>query len=157
VAPLGGGVLNDARPSHGGMSSHTTKGAGTGEKIYEQIESAIQVFDRLLLVLSSASMASDWVATEVAHARKRESRECRQILFPISLVAFEEIRHWQSFHADTGQDVGRAVRTYFIPDFSGWRDPVQFERALARILRDLRSTDVPPVQKPDAQRPWACR
>jgi uncharacterized protein YjbI with pentapeptide repeats len=119
-----------------------------GAKIHEQIESAIQVFDRLLLVLSSASMSSNWVATEVAHARRRESREQRQILFPIALVAFDEIRRWQSFDADTGTDIARDVRQYFIPDFSGWRDPLQFEHALARLLRDLRATDTPKPSPP---------
>jgi TIR domain len=112
-----------------------------GKKIYEQIESTIQSFDRLLLVLSPASMRSNWVATEVAHARQRESREQRQILFPIGLVDFDEIKRWQAFDADTGKDVGREVREYYIPDFSGWQDPVQFGEAVARLLRDLRATD----------------
>jgi uncharacterized protein YjbI with pentapeptide repeats len=117
-----------------------------GKKIHEQIESAIQMFDRLLLVLSPASMSSNWVATEVAHARQRESREGRQILFPIALIDFDQIRRWQSFDAETGKDMAREVREYFIPDFSSWRDPVQFERTLARLLRDLRATEASVVR-----------
>ena len=37
--------------------------------------------DKLLLILSEHSMASDWVQTEIAKARKREAQEKRQMLF----------------------------------------------------------------------------
>jgi hypothetical protein len=60
-----------------------------GEKIHAQIDQAIRIYDRLLLILSDASMNSEWVKTEIANARQREIREKRQMLFPISLVPFE--------------------------------------------------------------------
>src|SRR3978361_1802399 len=37
-----------------------------GKKLHEQIDEAIQVHDRLLLLLSEASMNSEWVKTEMA-------------------------------------------------------------------------------------------
>jgi hypothetical protein len=60
-----------------------------GRKIHEQIDAAIRVHDKLLLVLSEHSMASEWVKTEVGRAREREVREARRVLFPIRLVPFE--------------------------------------------------------------------
>jgi hypothetical protein len=49
-----------------------------GKKIREQIDEAIRVYDRLLLILSEHSMNSEWVKTEIAGARQREVREKQQ-------------------------------------------------------------------------------
>jgi hypothetical protein len=53
-----------------------------GKKIHEQIDEAIRLYDRLLLILSRDSMESKWVKTEIANARGREERENRRMLFP---------------------------------------------------------------------------
>jgi uncharacterized protein YjbI with pentapeptide repeats len=110
-----------------------------GQKIHEQIDRAIQVHDRLLLVLSENSVRSEWVMTELRKARKAEVREKRRKLFPIRLMGYDAIRDWECFDADTGKDLAVEVREYFIPDFSGWRDDNSFETAFQRLLRDLKS------------------
>jgi hypothetical protein len=46
-----------------------------GQKLHEQIEHAIQLHDRLLLVLSENSMQSEWVITEIRNARSVELLE----------------------------------------------------------------------------------
>jgi uncharacterized protein YjbI with pentapeptide repeats len=113
-----------------------------GKKIYEQIDEAIRVYDRLLLILSDASMNSEWVKTEIANARQREIREGRKMLFPISLVPFDPaVKNWKAFDADTGKDLAREIREYFIPDFSNWRDPASYRLAFERLLRDLKAGD----------------
>ena len=108
-----------------------------GRKIHEQIDEAIRVYDRLLLILSEESMKSSWVETEIAKARKRESKEGRQMLFPVRLVDFETLRDWESFDADTGKDSAREIREYFIPDFSRWKDHDSYKKAFDRLLKDL--------------------
>ena len=60
-----------------------------GRKVHEQIDEAIRVHDKLLLILSDASMSSNWVKTEIANARAREQQQKRRMLFPISIVPFE--------------------------------------------------------------------
>lgn len=110
-----------------------------GRKIHEQINEAIRVHDKLLLVLSDNSMASEWVKTEVRRARRREAREGRRVLFPIRLLPFDRIRDWESFDADTGKDMGVEIREYFIPDFSNWKDRDSFEAAFKRLLADLKA------------------
>ena len=75
-----------------------------GQKLIEQIDRAIQVNDRLLLVLSEHSLNSEWVQTEIRKARHAELREKRQKLFPIRLVSLDRIRDWNCFDADTGKD-----------------------------------------------------
>ena len=113
----------------------------SGQKLYEQIERAIQLHDRLLLVLSESSMQSEWVTTEIQRARETEVREGRRKLFPITIVEFEKIKAWRRFDADTGKDLAREVREYFIPDFSDWKDHDAFEKAFERLLLDLRAEE----------------
>ena len=71
------------------FAPHDIKG---GRKIHEQIDEAIRLHDRLLLILSEHSMSSEWVNTEIAKARKRETREAKRVLFPVRLVGFERLR-----------------------------------------------------------------
>jgi hypothetical protein len=116
-----------------------------GKKIHEQIDSAIKHFEKLLLILSEASMASEWVKTEIANARKRELEEKRQMLFPISLVTFEYIKAWKAFDADTGKDSAREIREYFIPDFANWKDHDAYKRSFQQMLSDLTVETKPEV------------
>ena len=110
-----------------------------GRKIHEQIDEAIRVYDKLLLILSDASMNSSWVKTEVANARAREQQQNRQMLFPITVVPFEQIKSWSLFDADTGIDSAREIREYFIPDFSNWKDHDSYAKDFDRLLRDLKA------------------
>jgi uncharacterized protein YjbI with pentapeptide repeats len=109
-----------------------------GKKLYDQIDNAIRVYDRLLLILSPASIDSAWVKTEIAKARRRELCEKRQMLFPIRLVDFETLRDWECFDADAGTDSAREIREYFIPDFSNWKDHDSYQQAFDSLIRDLK-------------------
>jgi uncharacterized protein YjbI with pentapeptide repeats len=71
-----------------------------GRKIHEQIDDAIRLHDKLLLILSEHSMSSNWVKTEIANARQREEQEKKNLLFPITLAAMEEVKKWKLFDAD---------------------------------------------------------
>jgi len=109
----------------------------SGKKIHEQIDEAIRLYDRLLLLLSGHSMESKWVKTEIANARAREEREKRRMLFPVRLVDFETLRNWKCFDADTGTDSAREIREYLVPDFSRWKDHDSYQKAFDRLLKDL--------------------
>jgi uncharacterized protein YjbI with pentapeptide repeats len=112
-----------------------------GKKLHDQIDEAIRVYDRLLLILSDHSMDSEWVKTEIAQTRQKELNERRQVLFPISLVPFAKIREWKCFDADTGKDSAREIREYFIPDFSNWKDHDSYQMAFQRLVRDLKAEE----------------
>jgi hypothetical protein len=112
-----------------------------GRKSEWQIDEAIRVYDRLLLVLSEHSMNSEWVRREIKSARNKEEEPGREVLFPISLVPFEQIRAWKCFDADTGEDLAEKVREYHIPNFTDWKNHDAFEKAFADLMRDLRRED----------------
>jgi uncharacterized protein YjbI with pentapeptide repeats len=120
------------------FAPHDVRG---GKKLHEQIERAIHLQDRLLLVLSDSSMASAWVKTEIANARAKERDQGRQVLFPIRLVPYEKVEKWKLFDADAGTDTAREIREYLIPDFSDWREPDKYKLAVQKLVRDLRAPD----------------
>jgi hypothetical protein len=110
-----------------------------GRKLHEQIDEAIRVHEKVLLILSESSMASEWVKTEIAKARSREVREKKQVMFPVRLVPFEAIRDWECFDADAGKDSAREIREYFIPDFSEWKEHDKYKKAFERLIGDLKT------------------
>jgi hypothetical protein len=112
-----------------------------GKKLHEQIDEAIRIYDKLLLVLSPSSMNSEWVKTEIRKARKAELKEKRRKLFPIRLVDFETIRDWECVDGDNGKDMGVEVREYFIPDFRNWKDHDSFEASFSLLMNDLKSEE----------------
>jgi TIR domain/Pentapeptide repeats (8 copies) len=112
-----------------------------GRKLHEEIFSAIQIHDKLLLVLSESSMKSEWVMTEIRRARKVEREESRRKLFPIRLVDFETIKNWECFDGYSGKDLAVELREYYIPNFSNWKDHDAFEAEFSKLLRDLRATE----------------
>jgi uncharacterized protein YjbI with pentapeptide repeats len=110
-----------------------------GRKIHEQIDDAIRLHDKLLLILSEHSMSSNWVKTEIANARQREEREKKNLLFPITLAPMEDVKKWKLFDADRGIDSAREIREYFIPDFSNWKDHDSYQKAFQRLVKDLKA------------------
>jgi len=84
-------------------------------------------------------MRSEWVRTEIATARERETADGRRVLFPISLVPFRVIKKWTCFDSDRGKDSAREIREYFIPEFSGWQNESVYRAALQRLVLDLQS------------------
>lgn len=109
-----------------------------GKKIYEQIEHAVHLHDRLLLVLSNSSMTSEWVRAEILQARRREVREKRQILFPISLTQLEYVKVWTCFDADSGRDVAVEIREYYIPVFDLWTNETQYRHSFSKLCQALK-------------------
>ncbi len=110
-----------------------------GEHVIEQIDVAIRMHERVLLILSTDSMKSKWVETEIVKARKREIAENKRVLFPVSLVPFEVLRDWTCFDSDTREDLARENRKFYIPDFSNWKDHDSYAKALKKLLDGLKA------------------
>jgi len=110
-----------------------------GKKLYEQIDVALRLHEKLLLILSPDSIDSEWVQTEIAKARKREIQEGKKVLFPIRLnISYEQLQEWECFDADRGKDSAREIREYYIPDFTRWKDHDQYQEEFKKLVRDLK-------------------
>ncbi len=100
----------------------------TGDRIRDTIDQQIRVHDKLLLILSSGSVVSNWVESEVETAIEKEmGREA--ILFPLRIDASID-------RSDVAW--ARMVKRRHITDFSGWKDHDSYQKAFQRILRDLK-------------------
>lgn len=111
-----------------------------GKKIHHQIDEAIRIYDKLLLILSPNSMNSNWVGSEIIRAQKKEDRQSSQMLFPVSIVPYDKIKGWEFFDSDSGRDLAREIREYHIPDFSLWKkDHDAYSNSFDRLLQDLKS------------------
>jgi hypothetical protein len=87
-----------------------------------------------MIVLSEASVHSRWVEREVNAAMEREEREKRTVLFPIR-VDDAVMNAPQPWAADVR-------RTRHIGDFRCWKSHDAYAKALDRLLRDLRASEV---------------
>lgn len=102
-----------------------------GDKIRPAIDRSIQSHDKLLLILSAHSINSDWVEKEVETAFEKEHKAKQLVLFPIRLddAVIETDQAWAA-------DI-RRIR--HIGNFSQWQDEVVYQKALKRLLRDLKA------------------
>jgi hypothetical protein len=100
-----------------------------GAKIWDTIDEAIRLRDKLLVILSEASIASDWVEDEVNKAFAEEGERKETVLFPIRIddVAMTTAEPW-----------ARKLRDQrHIGDFRQWEEPTEYQEKLERLLRDL--------------------
>jgi uncharacterized protein YjbI with pentapeptide repeats len=106
-----------------------------GDYFREEIDKAIHVQDKLLLVLSKDSVASKWVKYEVNRALNREIEQERKILYPIRLddTVLTSTSGWAT-------DL-RAHR--HIGDFTGWQDKAIYQEAFSKLLQHLKVTQPP--------------
>ncbi len=113
---------------------HDMKG---GQKIHVQIGEAIRTHEKLLLILSESSINSEWVKQEITKAKKREDREGKRVLFPISLIEYSKIQEWE-FPDSKGRDLAEEIRLYYIPSFVGWdKDNEAYTTELERLLNSF--------------------
>lgn len=123
-----------------------------GRSLDDQIDHAIRLHDKLILVLSDESIRSKWVMKEIRKARREELANNRRKLFPIRLTDIQTLEHWECLDPETGHDLADVVRSYFIPDFSTWKNHDAFERAFGRFLDALKAVDEPPVDGHDNEK-----
>ena len=104
-----------------------------GAKIRQGIDEAIKVYDKLLIVLSEHAVTSTWVEKEVETAFDKERIVKRPVLFPIRLddAVMNADQAWAA-------DIKRQRN---IGDFCCWRDDDAYQKALNRLLRDLKQSE----------------
>jgi len=100
-----------------------------GAKILDTIDGAIRVHDKLLLILSENSIASDWVEDEVNKAFAEERNRKQTVLFPVRI---------DDAVMDTPKPWARKLRDQRnIGDFTQWKTHDAYQKSLDRLLRDL--------------------
>ena len=102
-----------------------------GAEIRFSIDESIRLHDKLLLVLSRYSVVSQWVEQEVERALARERKENKIVLFPIRLdnAVMEIEGGWPALIRNT-RNIG---------DFTRWKRHDAYQKALERLLHDLKA------------------
>ncbi|MGH6846680.1 MAG: toll/interleukin-1 receptor domain-containing protein [Methylocella sp.] len=107
-----------------------------GAKTWDAIDQAIKLRDKLLLILSENSIASDWVEDEVNKAFAEERDRKQLVLFPVRIddTVMETSEAWARKLRDQ-RNIG---------DFRKWKDHAAYQKGLERLLRDLKVLKVEP-------------
>jgi len=104
-----------------------------GDIIRPTIDRQIRLRDKLLVIISENSLQSEYVGDEVEAALEEELKGNRLVLFPIRL---------DDNVMNTRDDWSAKIRRRrHIGDFSNWKDKNSYQKALERLLRDLKATD----------------
>jgi hypothetical protein len=108
-----------------------------GDRFNERIEDSIRIYDKLLIILSEESISSRWVEREVNAAFEHEQKQNRTMLFPIRLddAVMDCNQAWAA-------DIRRSRH---IGDFTGWKDHDSYQKAFARLMRDLKAESSTPI------------
>ncbi|MGH8502551.1 MAG: toll/interleukin-1 receptor domain-containing protein [Gammaproteobacteria bacterium] len=101
-----------------------------GDRLWDAIDSAIRIHDKLLLVCSENSIDSEWVEDEVTRAYALERERRKLVLFPIRIdnAVMSTDEAWAS----------KLRHSRHIGDFTAWKDHDAYQTTFARLLRDLR-------------------
>lgn len=99
-----------------------------GARILDEIDAAIRLRDKVLLILSEHSIKSDWVEDEVTMAFEEERTRKQIVLFPIRL---------DDAVMDTNEPWAAKLRARHIGDFRRWKEHDEYQKSFARVLRDL--------------------
>ena len=102
-----------------------------GGTLIGEVDSAIRVYDKLVVILSKDALTSEPVIREIERALQKEQREGMAVLFPIRVD--DAVFSWE--HA-LQADLTRKV----IGDFRQWHDTGTYNAAFNRLIRDLRSS-----------------
>ena len=95
------------------------------------MDRAIRINDVVLLVLSEASVKSDWVEHELRVARKKEKYEKCDVLCPVALD-----KAWKDKMSEVLWE--QVLTTKHVLDFSKWETNAQFEPQLQKLVKGLR-------------------
>ncbi|MEX2450623.1 MAG: TIR domain-containing protein [Rhodospirillales bacterium] len=101
-----------------------------GARMREDIDKAIKIYDKILLVLSKNSVRSSWVEFEVENALEQERVNNRTVLFPIRIDS-------TPLQIDEGW-MGHIRRTRNIGDFTKWKNHDKYQESLSKLLKDLK-------------------
>ena len=116
--------------NHGVRCWFATEDMKIGDPTWDSIYHYIRMREKVLIVLSNNSIASNWVEIEINAALEEENKRKTPILYPICL-------DWSVMNSELAW-VDYINKTRNIFDFSKWQDPDAYRQSLNWLLGDLK-------------------
>ena len=119
-----------------------------GDYWRRQIDEAIRLRDKTVLICSQESLTRPAVIEELLEAIALQDKTGVMKLFPIRLDDFifseemEQIGKEQMATGEWPKNWLAKVRAFHIPDFSEWKDHQKYQQAFQALLRDLKAEPV---------------
>jgi len=126
------------------MDVHDLKG---GDFWRNQINKAIKMHDKLIVVCSREALFRKEVVEEIIEAIEAEREAEAQKLFPVRLDDFlftkeaEELAYQILPSRQRREDWLTYLRNYQVPDFSNWKDFDTFQREFEKLLNALKNPE----------------
>ncbi|MEM9452038.1 MAG: toll/interleukin-1 receptor domain-containing protein [Cyanobacteria bacterium P01_E01_bin.6] len=120
--------LYDDLQSNGVRCWYAPEDMKIGDRIRRRIDEVIHLHDKLLLILSEHSVASEWVEDEVETAFEKERKTGETVLFPIKLDNTVE-----------GIETGWAAKIRRQRHIGDFTKHDAYQASFERVLRDLRA------------------
>lgn len=100
-----------------------------GDKIRDEIDKAIDDFDKLLIILSKNSINSYWVEDEIEAAIDYEIKKGKVVLMPIMIEedVLQSEKPWFK----------KIKRSRNIGDFSNWKKTEEYKKKLERLIKAI--------------------
>jgi hypothetical protein len=122
-----------------------------GDDIYEEVDTGIRLWDKVLLCCSEDSLKSWWVDDEMARAFDKERALMRQrgrkvlALIPLNMDGYMFGGEWENAKANQ-------IKSRLAADFTGWnrsseKFDAQFERLVLALRADAGGRELPPGAK----------
>ena len=109
-----------------------------GAPIEKNIDQAVRIYDKLIVICSEDSLKAPAVIDEIDRALQKEHQLMKagktpEVLFPITIddYIFDEWEHY----------LKPKVIAKTVGDFRGWKDPKQYDKALERLIEALKQED----------------
>lgn len=127
--------LRDALQENGVRTWLDSHDLPWGAKTRRDVFDAIRLHDKLIVVLSTQSLESDWVEREVEEAHRKELESGQDVLIPVRIDS--AIRNSEQAWA---RDLWNRRN---IGDMTGWDDKTRFETQFSTLLSWLKSGTSP--------------
>jgi hypothetical protein len=115
--------------SHGVRCWFAPKDMPIGAKLRTTLDNMIGRLDKVVVILSRESIASQWVEQEIESALLKERTQKEEVLIPLMIDG-----HVMSLEGGWAQYI-RNTRN--IGDFTGWTDLEKYNAALLNLLKSL--------------------
>ncbi len=103
-----------------------------GDHIMQTVNEAIRLHDKVVVILSTASIESTWVEHEVSRALDGSAKRGRNLLFPIRIddAVMECPSGWAN-------ELRTKQNGQYIGDFTNWKDAESYDVALKKLVLAL--------------------